>query len=347
MRLFRALRSLRSTIVTLALAGAGYWLALRLAMPAAVLTGPAVAISLAGLVGLRTEIDGRLRDACFVVMGISIGAGFDASAGAAILRWPLAFAALAAGLFGMMATSRSLLRRRFGFDSRSAILASAPGHLSYVMSVATDAGGDVGRIAVVQSLRLLALTLLVPFAALALGFPMTSIAGMGGAPMPVLALAGLWVLGVVMGLGFATLRLPAPLFLGGAAASGLSHLTGAVPGGVPIVVLTPCFLVLGALIGTRFSGMRLSDLRQSLLAGIAVTLIAAGFAAVTAVPIALLLGLPVPHVLVAFAPGGLETMIALGATLNADPGFVGACHIMRLLILTVMVPLLIGRRRTA
>ena len=47
--------------------------------------------------------------------------------------------------------------------------------------------------------------------------------------------------------------------------------------------------------------------------------------------------------LVAFAPGGLETMVAMGAVIGADAGFVAAAHIARLFMLTGLVPLFLGR----
>ena len=53
--------------------------------------------------------------------------------------------------------------------------------------------------------------------------------------------------------------------------------------------------------------------------------------------------MPLAHVLVAFAPGGLETMIAMGVVLGVVPGFVAACHIARLLVLSVLLPFLISR----
>ena len=53
--------------------------------------------------------------------------------------------------------------------------------------------------------------------------------------------------------------------------------------------------------------------------------------------------MPLAHVLVAFAPGGLETMIAIGVVLGVIPGFVAACHIARLLVLSVYLPMMLAR----
>ncbi len=107
--------------------------------------------------------------------------------------------------------------------------------------------------------------------------------------------------------------------------------------------MMPAFLVMGTLIGTRFSGMSPAQLRGSLLAGLAATVIGAGVAALTALPVAAALSMPAAHVLTGFAPGGLETMIALAAALGANPGFIAACHIIRLLILSVLIPVALHR----
>jgi len=48
-------------------------------------------------------------------------------------------------------------------------------------------------------------------------------------------------------------------------------------------------------------------------------------------------------VLIAFAPGGLETMAAMSVILGIDPTFVATHHIARLLMLTVIVPVFVIR----
>ena len=331
--------SLATTAVSVAIGAIGYLIATWLSAPAPVLIGPAIAVSLAGLAGIRTGIDMTVRDICFVVLGFGIGCGFNPSAGAAILHWPFAFVTLAVALVVTIWACGVLLMRAFGFDSRSAVLSSAPGHLSFVMMLAAEAGGNVGRVAVVQSIRLLSLTLVVPFAAMAMGYQMGDISGIGGAPMGWGMLALLLVAGGLLGLVFQKLRITAPLLLGPMLVAGLTHVTSTVEGGVPPLLLTPAFLVLGTLIGTRFSGMTLLDLRASAAAGLGVTAIGTAITVAASVPVAMALELPVAHVLVAFSPGGLETMVALGAVMGVSPGFVAACHIMRLVILTGLIPL--------
>ena len=50
-------------------------------------------------------------------------------------------------------------------------------------------------------------------------------------------------------------------------------------------------------------------------------------------------------VLIAFAPGGLETMAAMAVMMHVDATYVGAHHVIRLLFLSVFMPLLMRRNR--
>ncbi|MEX3315267.1 AbrB family transcriptional regulator [Sulfitobacter sp. PS-8MA] len=336
-------RSPRDTPLTLAVGGAGALLFWWLNAPVYMLLGPVIAVSIVSLAGLRTGVDARLRDACFIVLGLAVGAGFNHDAVNAMVRWPLAFVFMTGVIWGIMVVCRGMLARFFGFDARSALLAAAPGHLSFVMAVASEGGSDVARISITQSVRLLALTIVVPFAALLMGVDMTGQITPAGAGVGPLAIVALVAAAVLVGLLFKRLSIPAPLLMGAMVVSAIAHLTRLETGVLPQWLTIFAYLVLGSLIGSRFSGMTLARLKSGLGAGLAITGVAVGLAGLGAVPVAWALGMPLGHVLVAFAPGGLETMIALGAVLAVVPGFVAACHIMRLVVLSVLLPAMLAR----
>lgn len=328
--------------LVLGIAGAG--LAMLLNLPAGVLVGPALAVAAGALAGLKPGVPDPLRNLVFVVIGLSVGSGFTSDAGAAIGRWPIAFLALGLMLAATMTIGRAILVRWFGYDRQSAVLTAAPGHLSFVLALGQDTGADVARIAVAQTIRVMVLIAVVPFAALALGYQMPATVLPPAAPMPPAPLALLAAAGVLLGLVFRRLRLPAPLLLGPMVVSALSQVTGLTGGGPPAWLLLPAMVTMGALIGSRFSGLTPSMVGNALFAGLTVTALSAGFAALAALPVSAALDMPAAHVLAAFAPGGLEAMIALGATMGASPGFVAASHVVRLMILTVLIPLWAGRR---
>ena len=331
------------TVLTLAIACTGAVLAGAVNAPVYMLTGPAAAVSVAGLAGVRVEVDPRFRDVCFVVLGLAVGAGFNAEALGTMLRWPLAFGVMAVLTWGTMVACRALLQHSFGFARDTALFAGAPGHLSFVIAMAEGSGRDVVCISVTQSVRLLVLTLVVPFVALAMGVNLDAGMVVQGQGWP------LWVLGILtlLALGAAwilkRLHVPAHLLIGAMVVTAVWQLSGVREGVMPDLLVLPAYVALGALIGTRFSGVTAAELLHNLGAGLAITAVAVVFSGGAAVGVAWALGMPPSHVLLAFAPGGLETMIAMGVVMGVVPGFVAACHMTRLMVLSVLLPVMAGK----
>ena len=54
---------------------------------------------------------------------------------------------------------------------------------------------------------------------------------------------------------------------------------------------------------------------------------------------AVLLDIEFAQALLAFAPGGIEAMALMAITLHLDPAYVGAHHIIRVMLMPVMIPL--------
>lgn len=330
------------TLATLAIGAVGALVASRVHMPMPLITGPALAVVAGGLAGLPLSPDKRLRDATFMVLGIGIGAGITPAALQAAVTWPWAFAALPVLLLAMMLGGRELLFRGFGFDRRAALLASAPGHLSFVFALSEDLGLRADRIALVQSIRLFSLSLLVPFAARAAGVDMA-----GGltrnVPMPWLAFAALLAATLVAAPLMRRARVPAPLMIAGLVMSSLAQGSGVVSGGLHPVLAIPAMIVAGALIGARFTGITRHELRDAALAGLASTALAALAACAMAALIAGIIAMPLIHVATGYAPGGLQTMVIIGTAIGANPAFIAGLHVARLLVLSLLIPAMLGR----
>lgn len=332
-------------LLTLALGAVGAAIAVFLSVPAPYLTGPAALVSLASMMGLRTHIPNLLRDLCFLVIGIGLGAGLNPDMLAAAAAWPLSMMALSLALVVIFLGGAAVLERFFLFDRLTARLAASPGHLSFVLSLSADARADISVIAVVQSIRVLALTLLVPLAVAMMSGADLSMGTRPGAVMALPLLAALIALAAALGWWLKRLAVPAAYLLGGFVISALGHATDLAPGLVPNWLALPAFAIMGTLIGTRFSGTTWSQILRalgaaSLLAGLA---LAATVAAALAVHFAL--GLPVTTLLIAYAPGGLETMAAISVMLEADPAFVAFHHAFRVVLLTFLVPAFMPRAR--
>lgn len=338
-------KSLAALALALGAGAAGAIAAGAVGMPAPLITGPSVFVAIAGLAGLRFAFPDLLRDAAFVVLGLVIGAGVTPQALAAARQWPASFALLSVAVVAIMLASGAGLARWHGFDRASGLLAAAPGHLSYVMALAAATGRDVSRIAIVQSIRLLALTLLVPLAVSAsTGAPPMQVAAPGMATPPLLLLAGA---GAAAGLALARLSVPAAMLVGAMAISAIAHAAGMVAGGIPAWWSVPALVLLGVLIGSRFSGVALAELRRCAAAGLFATALAAALSAVFSLAAALATGLPVSLLLVCFAPGGLETMTAIALMTGADPAIVAAHHVFRMVLLTLLLPAMLAAAKAA
>lgn len=335
----------RAAALALAIGSVGAALFWVIGFPAALLTGPATAVSIATIMGLRCIIPPALRDVVFLLIGVSIGSTVTPEVIATAMAWPLSLAVLLVTLLLVLVFAIIALERVFRFDRMTAALSATPGHLSYVLGLSADIGADVPRVALVQSMRVLLLTLAVPVLVALWGVEGTAKLVDRGHIAPV-SLAVIFPLAFGLGLIFKRLHVPAPLLLGAMAVSAVGHGADLTPGALPAWVIGAAFVAMGSLIGTRFVGVDRSVLLGAALAGLVCTLIACGVAALGAVLASEIVGLPPAVLLLAFAPGGVEVMAAIAIETGLEPAFVAAHHVFRLLALTVIVPvMLIWARR--
>ncbi len=334
----------RNAILTLVLGGVSAVMAQALGIAAPFLTGPAFVVTLAALAGMKTEVPDALRDFCMLLLGIGIGADVTPEVLKAAMSWPVSFLALAIVMYLTIRLNALLFARIFRFPEAEATVAAVPGLLSYTIAIAEDKGMNVARVSLIQTLRVMLLTLLVP--------PVMGLIPKGDIPAAdVVSMGYGWILILlVAGAAFAWIlrrrHVPAAIFLAGFAVSAATHLSGISPGVLPDWIGLSAFAVIGTLIGSRFRGVGFADLKASLLAGVGMTVLASLIALAGGAVVALILGLPAEALFISFAPGGLEVMIALAAQMGVDGTFVAAHHIARLLILMALVPLLLRGLRT-
>lgn len=332
----------RPTVQALAIGICGAALAALLHFPAPWLTGPALAVTLAALAGVDVAIPGILRHGCFVVIGMTMGAGVTPETLATARQWPAAILILCAGLIVIMAVSTAALQRLFGLDRITALLSSTPGHLSYVLSLSTETKADTVTVSIIQSIRVLTLTLAVPVVVV-MGFsgdqaPLV----IAAQSMTAFGLVVTAIVAVIVGGVMLWLNLPAAFLIGALVVSAALHATEAVHGVMPAWLTIPAFTLMGTLIGTRFNGTSWPAVWRALKASTMVTGTAIAVSSALAFVVAAWIGVPPEHVLIAFAPGGLETMAAMGVLLGANPAFVAAHHVSRIMFLTLLMPLVMA-----
>ena len=173
---------------------------------------------------------------------------------ATALTWPISLAVLVITLIAVMVVAQGALMRGFGYDRMTALLCATPGHLSYVLTLSTDLNADVPRVALVQTVRVLLLTLAVPVLIALWGVEGEAYLTDYGAISP-LALLATFPLALAVGWGFLRLRVPAALVLGGMTSFGARAWHGTDAGGDPgLAAVRGPSCCMGTLIGTRFRG---------------------------------------------------------------------------------------------
>lgn len=333
---------LYSFILTIIIGSTGAFIAFVIGLPAPFLCGPALAVTLAGLAGLKLSIPPLLRNATFVVVGISMGTSVTPQVIDAARAWPLSFLAVLVTVVTLLYVAFWILRYGFGYDRTTAMLGASPGHLSYIISLTAETKSDLATVSVIQSVRVLALTLAVPL--LVEYFDLISIEPIILSPPMSPVVLGMTILAsLAVGWIFMRWRFPAALLLGGVAVSIGIHITGLTSGGVPSWLSQPTYIILGGLIGTRFSRASLRDMRKAFVAGGVVTIAVMVLSSVVAILVSRLTGVPLNAVMIAFAPGGLETMAAMAVMMHADTAYVGSHHVLRLLFLSVLMPSVMGK----
>lgn len=336
--------NLQRFLLTIACGILGVLSARAVGFPAPYLSGPTVAVALGCALGLKVYLPANLTKIVFVLVGILMGTSMSPGTLSAIQTWPVSFIAVFVAVIVLLYAAYWVLRLAYKYDHNSAMLAASPGHLSYVLALASTTKTDIAAISVIQSVRLLALTLSVPI--IIEYFDLIDVAtDTTLAPMSLFAFAVTTLASLTLGLVFERLRLPAALLLGGVTASGLTHISGAIIGSVPDWISVTTYLYLGCLIGSRFGNFSGKDFKRAFSAGLVVTVVVVAIAAAFAIAITWFKDIPLSSTMIAFAPGGLETMSAMAIMMHADTAYVGAHHILRLIILTVLMPLVLKIKR--
>ena len=326
--------------LTILLAAIGGAVATLLNLPAGWLMGGALAVTVAAMMGVPVALPGRVRDATFVLIGMSMGASVAPDSLALLTSWPISLLGLAIELVVIIALTGWMLTKLFKLDPGTAYLSSFPGHLSFVLSIASTGVGDARQIVIIQVIRILMLTIVVPIGAVFL--PIDHFAP--PAPSSYLSAWELLAIAagcVAMGLVFIWLKIPAGLVLGSMAAATAAKLGGLYTGSLPGPLVIVSFILTGALIGSRFAGITRKEFVTAAWGGVIATGMTVGIVSVVAWLVSLVVDMPYGQLWLGLSPGALEGMGALGIALGYDTAFIAAHHVIRLLMLSFAIPLVV------
>jgi uncharacterized protein len=329
---------LRSAIETLAIGAAGGLLFLWANLPGGLISGAMIAVAAAALAGRPLSLPPHVTQTLLVLLGISLGSVVSRQLVQQIGAYPLTIGLLALATFCSTFGSSFYLQRIHGWDRTSAFLAGSPGALSQITILAVERGADLPAIAVVQTMRVIILTAALP---MVLALTGVAPANSPGLVLPVASpmhLVALVAASLALSLILRILKFPASWMFGAMIASSVLHGAGLVDGGLPPWVRLVALIGIGSLIGSRFARMKPRVLAGHLHAALGSFVVAIAISGIFVGIIALTTQVHVSDVIVAFAPGAMDAMLALALTLHIDPIFVGAHHISRFIFVTIAIP---------
>ncbi|UYG05275.1 AbrB family transcriptional regulator [Halomonas sp. LR3S48] len=304
-------------------------------MPLAWMLGPLAANLVVSAKGIDVRVPEPLREVFLGVLGLVLGSQVTPQLAERVLDWPLSAALLLLGVAASTAVAAAWYRR-CGFDAVSAWFASAPGALTAMILMGEKAGGDPGRIAIAQSLRVVLVVMILP----PLFWFYEGASGAEVAAAVDRELSSAWMLlalPLLIPLG-RRLRLPTPTLLTPMLFAGVLSGFGFASLSLPDWGMNLMLWVLGCAIGSRFRGLSSARLGRYLLEAFVATLVAlvvlAGFAEL----IHRLVGVPRDVALLALAPGGIGEMAILAVALDLDPVFVAFHHLLRMMALMLFAP---------
>jgi uncharacterized protein len=327
-----------NVLETLVIGTAGGALFLWANLPGGLISGAMIAAGIAAIAGRPLTVPPILTQTVLLLLGISLGSLVSRQLLQHMGAYPLTIGLLALATFCSTFGSSLYLQRVHGWDQTSAFLAGSPGALSQITMLAIEKGADVSAIAVVQTMRVIILT-----AALPLLLALTGIAPSSppSAAMPIaspIELAELIAASVAVALLLRLINFPASWMFGAMIGSSLLHGTGLIEGGLPPWVRAIALVGIGALIGSRFARMKAKTLLSHVNAALGSFALAIMISGIFVAVIALTTHVRFADIIVAFAPGAMDAMLALALTLHIDPIFVGAHHLSRFVFVTIATP---------
>jgi membrane AbrB-like protein len=244
---------------SLLIGGTGGFLFNAAKFPAGWLAGSMAFAAVAALAGRQIRLPSPLARVCSVVLGITIGGVVTPETLRGVATWPLSIAMVAISVAAATIATFAYLKRVHGWNTVTAIFASVPGGLAQVMALAAEEGRkcDIRGVAIVQTLRVVILTVVVPAA--------LSLAGRAGAvrlpasptavaeaPVDFAILIGA---SAAVGLGLLRLGFPGGLIFGPLAVSAILHGGAFINVTMPSWLATAAMVGLGTVSGGRFTGM--------------------------------------------------------------------------------------------
>lgn len=313
-----------------ALVGAAFaWLR----MPLPWMIGPLLAMAACNFSGARLRTVPGGRQLGQLIIGTALGLYFTPVVARQVASyWPLLiFAALFAILVAW--ACGWFLSRTTDTDRTTAFFASVPGGAAEMAILGERFGARVDKVALAQSIRILVVVIVVPFALTYSGVHGSDAYKPAPLPFDARSLLQLFGIAAVAGGLFAAARMANPFMFGPLIAAIVLTANEVEFSSIPIWTSNTGQLLLGCALGSRFEKQSLGNLGRYATAVLASILVSIALAAALSVVLAVVTGLPAASLMLAMAPGGIAEMCITAKVLELGVPLVTAAHVTRVLVL--------------
>lgn len=295
--------------------------------------GPLLAMALCNFSGARLRSAPGGRQLGQLIIGTALGLYFTPAVAREVASsWLLL---LIAALFAIALAWACgwFLSRVAGTDRTTAFFASVPGGAAEMAVLGERFGARVDRVVFAQSMRVLIVVIVVPFALTYSGVHGADAYSPAPVPLDWGKLAVLLAVAAAAGALFTALGMPNPFMFGPLIlAIGLT-VNEVELSSVPAPVINAGQMLLGCALAARFEKEFLVNLGRYAVAVVASIVLAMLLAAMFGVGAAWVTGLAVPSLILATAPGGIAEMCVTAKVLQLGVPLVTAAHVTRVLIL--------------
>jgi uncharacterized protein len=301
----------KNFVITSAAVAAGGVIAWLAGVPVPFLLGASVATAIVAFVGWEVRLPEPVRMFAFFALGIQAGSGVNPAALGQVWLWPASFAALLAAVAATIVATYFYLIKMQHWRCQTAFFAALPGALTFVLAAARETSADYGAVTTLQTVRLLLIIGLI--------VPLISVLEGGAAIVPVVAppsdalrqfslLLAAGLLGAAAGHYS---KLPGGMMLGALLSTALLFGTASVNVQPPSAIANVGMIVLGMVIGGRFSGLGVDEVRKLARASSIAFFLGTAAAALIGYILHLATGIGLSKIAQAFVPGGMESMTTL------------------------------------
>jgi membrane AbrB-like protein len=302
-------------------------------LPLPWMIGPLVTMAACNFAGAELRAPSGGRAAGQVVIGTALGLYFTPSVGREVIaHWPLLALAAAVAIF-LGIVGGLILQRAGGVDGTTAFFASVPGGAAEMTILGERFNARADRVALAQSLRILVVVMVVPFALTYSGAHGTDTYLPAVLPLDAPRLALLLAIAAGTALLLNRLRMPNAFMFGPLAVVVALTVTETRFSSVPSGLSNAAQVLIGCALGARFERRSLESAPRYVWAVLASVLATVAFAAAFAAAIALAAGVAVASLVLAMAPGGIAEMCITAKVLQLGVPLVTAAHVTRVIVL--------------